>query len=226
MAGPIFRTHTAAATQPCSYQLSIRAPGQVVAEIATYTFPLSPAALRTVRSGMSTYNDTQGTANSQGVTRVVDRYGLSPPMFSIQGTTGWDYHLSDGYILTGLQSLQLLAQFLARYATLNELQRAAGNPDLYTLEFYDYFLTQFWQIEPVGPQGLRQSADRPLLTYYEFNWIGVAPIGLPVIGEIDAIANTLLTPAQQAAVNAARTISAALVAYGPTGAVGSALSAL
>jgi hypothetical protein len=78
-------------------------------------------------------------------------------------------------------------------------------------------MTQFWQIEPVGPQGIRQSNDRPLLAYYRFRWIGVAPVGMPVAGEIDAIANTLLTPAAQAAINAARTLGAVLVAYSPGG---------
>jgi hypothetical protein len=112
--GPLFRTISVPAIQPALYQLSIRNPGQQFTELATYTFPLTPSSLRSERSSMSSYFDTQGPASSQGVSRVVDTYGLAPPIFTIEGTTGWDRHLSDGYILTGLQSLQLLEQFLSR----------------------------------------------------------------------------------------------------------------
>jgi len=217
----MFRTITNPASQPALYQLSIRAPGQQFAELSTYTFPITPSSIRYTPSAMSSRHDTRGPPTSQGVTRVVDRYGLTPPDIVIEGTTGWDRHLSDGYILTGLQSIQLLQKFLQQYETLNQQQLAAGIPNLYTLEFYDYFQSQFWQVEPMGPQTVRQSSDRPLLTYYRFFWMCVAPVGLPILGEIDAIANTLLTPAAQAAINAARTLGAVLVAYGPTGIVSS-----
>jgi hypothetical protein len=217
----MFRTSTVPASQPALYQLSIRAPGQQFAELSTYTFPITPSSIRYTPSAMSSRHDTRGPPTSQGVTRVVDRYGLTPPDIVIEGTTGWDRHLSDGYILTGLQSIQLLQKFLQQYETLNQQQLAAGIPNLYTLEFYDYFQSQFWQVEPMGPQTVRQSSDRPLLTYYRFFWMCVAPVGLPILGEIDAIANTLLTPAAQAAINAARTLGAVLVAYGPTGIVSS-----
>ena len=218
---PIFRTIDVPTTQPVLYQLSIRAPQQAFADLATYTFPLSPTSLRQERSSLSSFYDTQGPSTSQGVTRVVDTYGLAPPIFTIEGTTGWNRHLSDGYVLTGLQSMQLLAKFLARYAELNQLQRQSGNSELYALEFYDYFSSNFWQVEPIGPQVFRQVNDKPLLVYYMFKWAGVTPLALPVLGEADAILNTFATPAQQAAVNAARTLGATLQAYGPTGLVAS-----
>jgi len=221
MTGQMFRTLSAGlGTQPALYQLSIRAPGtygQLISEIATYTFPLTPSQLRSDRAALSSYADTQGPASSQGVTRVMDVFGLAPPVFTIEGTTGYDRHMSDGFILTGLQSMLLLQAFLAQYATLNQTQRAAGNPQLYALEFYDYFGNQFWQVEPVGPQVLRQSSDRPTLVYYRFRWAAVKPAGVPLLGALDALANTLLTPAQQAAINAARTLGAMLVAYNPAG---------
>lgn len=214
-----FRTLPVPPSLPAVYQISIRAPGQAFAELSTYTFPLSPSSLRVERDAMSSYSETQGPPSQQGVTRVVDTYGLTPPMFVVEGTTGWDRHLSDGYILTGLQSIHLLGAFLARYAQLNQVQRTAGNPNLYVLEFYDYFGDNFWQIEPVGAQVIRQSADRPLLTYYRFQWAGVRPVGLPVLGLIDAVARTLGTSPAIAALNAASTLGAMLTAYAPTGAV-------
>ena len=202
---------------PCKYQLSIRAPGQQFSEFSTYTFPISPGQLSMGRSSLSSFFDTQGPSSSQGVTRVVDTYGLAPPVYTIEGTTGYDRHLSDGYVLTGLQSMQLLAQFLAQYATLNKQQQEAGYSDTYSLEFYDYFMDQFWVVEPVGPQVFRMGGDRPTLVYYRFRWVAVCPAGVPKAGVIDALAETLLPPIAQAVVNAASTLGGFLVAYGPAG---------
>jgi hypothetical protein len=216
--GQMFRTlPVGMGVLPCLYQLSIRAPGPSAVDIATYTFPLSPTQIRQDRSSLSTFTDVQGPPSSQGVTRVMDTYGLAPPVFTIEGTTGWDYHSADGYILTGTQSIQLLQKFLAQYATLNQQQRAAGNPQFFGLEFYDYFTTSFWQIEPIGPQIFRQSADKPTLIYYRLRWAAVAPAGVPILGEIDALAGLLGVPAAQAAINAAQTLGAFLFSYSPAG---------
>lgn len=212
-----FRTIPVPDAQPAIYQISIRAPGQIFAELSTYTFPLTPMALRYTRPALSSFSETQGPPSTQGVTRIVDTYGLAPPIITIEGTTGWDKHLSDGYILGGLGSLSLLVKFLGRYAQLNQIQRNAGNSELYTLEFYDYFSNNFWQIEPVGPQIIRQAADRPLLTYYRLQWAAVRSVGVPVLGAADAMASVLATPATQAILNAASTVGAMVAAYGPTG---------
>jgi hypothetical protein len=178
------------------------------------------------RSSLSSFSDTQGPASSQGVTRVVDTYGLAPPIYTIEGTTGLDRHLSDGYVLTGLQSMQLLAKFLEQYATLNKQQQIVGNPNTYSLEFYDYYMDQFWVVEPVGPQVFRMGNDRPSLVYYRFRWAAVRPAGVPVLGLIDALAGTLGASTAQAAINAASTMTAFLTAYAPAGVVGGVLSSL
>lgn len=221
-----FRTKPVGQYQPALYQLSIRSPGQAFAELATYTFPLTPSALRVERNALSSFSETQGPPTSQGVTRIVDTYGLSPPIFMIEGTTGWDRHAMDGYVLTGLQSIQLLAQFLQRYAELNQIQRQSGNSQLYALEFYDYFNLNFWQVEPVGPQGFRQTSDRTKLVYYRFRWVGIKPAGVPPVGEADALLTTIATPAATAAIAAAQTMSAMLVAYTPVGTATQIVSAL
>ncbi len=214
---PIFLTSTVPTDRPALYQLSIRSPGPNSSEIATFTFPLSPSSLRASASAMSTYIDTQGPPTYQGVTRVVDRYGLAPPLFTIEGTTGWDRHLADGFVLPGLQSMNLLRAFLVNYETLNQQQLKQGISTLYTLEFYDFFTPQFWQIEPIGPQVVRISNDRPLLYYYRFYWAAIGPVGVPLAGELDAIASVLETPVAQAALGAVSTLNAVLTTYGPTG---------
>lgn len=224
MSGQNFRTSPAPNFSAALYQLSIRAPGFSLLDLATYTFPISPTSLRYAPSGMSSHADTQGPPSQNGVSRVMDVFGLSPPIILIEGTTGWDYHATDGSILTGLQSIQLLQQFLARYAQLNQAQRQAGVTDYYTLEFYDYFLGQFWVVEPEGPQIVRLAADRPALSYYRFRWAAVRSVSAPLLGELDALLSVFGTPAQAAAVNAATTVGALLVAYSPVGLVSAAAS--
>lgn len=103
------------------YQLSVRDPSQAFADLMTYTFPLSPAAVRSEPNALSTFSDTQGTSLQSGVSRVVDTYGLAPPIFTIEGTTGWDRHSTDGYVLDGLQSIILLRNFIDTYIQLNQI---------------------------------------------------------------------------------------------------------
>ena len=216
--GQMFRTEPVGlGSIPAMYQLSIRSPGPTFSEIATYTFPITPSQLRMDFSSLSSFTDTQGPPISRGVTRVMDTYGLAPPVYTLEGTTGYDRHMSDGFVLSGIQSMLLLNQFLAQYATMNQVQRAVGNPQLFTLEFYDYYMNQYWVVEPIGPQVYRQGNDKPTLIYYRFRWAAVCPAGVPLLNAIDALANLLLTPAQQAAINAAITLNTFLFAYSPGG---------
>ena len=212
-----FRTITAPINTLALYQLSIRSPGYQRAEIATYTFPLTPSAVRYDRSGASSYTDTQGTPSTEGITRTIDRFGLTPPVIDIEGTTGWDYHASDGGVLTGLQSMQLLQSFLEQYATLNDQQRQTGNTQYYSLEFYDYFLSQFWVVEPVGKQILRLSADRPLLSYYKFRWAAERAVSAPTPPAPDPLLALFQTPAQVVASALSTTLGVFLAAYTPVG---------
>lgn len=205
-------------SQPVLYSLRLCAPVVDSIELATYTFPLSPSALRMERSSLSSFSDTQGPPLTQGVSRVMDTYGLAPPIFTIEGTTGWDLHSGDGYSLTGLQSMQQLAQFLATYADLNQVQRAAGVPYLYSLEFYDYFTSNFWKVEPVGPQVFRQDASRPQLVYYRFRWAATIPAG-GIADVLDEIGDALDVGSALASSNLAQGIGSTLGNYSPSGPV-------
>lgn len=213
----LFRTLTSPAVQPALYQLSIRAPGEAFGELMTYTFPITPSSIQTVRTGLSTYAETQGPSQQDGVTRQIDTFGLSPPTFLIEGTTGWDFHSADGFILTGLASMHLLQSILQTYASLNKQQQESGNPQMYTLEFYDFFGDNFWQVEPIGPQILRQSNDRPLLSYYKFRLVGVRPIGVTALTVVDLIATSLATAVGYVIGNTINTFSNLFSGFGPTG---------
>jgi len=199
------------------YQLSIRDPGQAYADLATYTFPLSPSDLRSEPSALSTFSDTQGTSLQGGVSRVMDTYGISPPVFTIAGTTGHDRHSTDGYVLSGLQSMLLLRNFINQYVELNQIQREAGNSNLYALEFYDYYMSQFWQVEPIGPVVIRQTNDRPQIAFYRFRFAAIAPVRLNAINVEDAMLHLLNVPILQAIGSASESVNTMLSVYGPAG---------
>lgn len=155
------------------YVLEIRSPSGSNSLITRYTFPLSPESVRKEFRELTNYYDVQGDASNLGVQRVVDIYGQTPCIFMIEGTTGWKMHSTDGFAYTGLESVRVLEQALGEYAQLNQIQIANGNPDMYQIWFYDYFRGDFWQVVPIGVQGLRQSASRPLFVNYSLRMIGV-----------------------------------------------------
>lgn len=162
------------------FMLSIRSPEPPYLAIDTFIFPISPERVRKVPNALSAIYDTAGPPITSGVTRRVDAYGISPPLFEIEGTTGWDRHLTDGFLLTGQQAVQRLQQMLNHYAELNQVQQLNNNPNGYTLEFGDFFNSEFWQVEPCGPIEIRASSRAPLLQYYRLRLCAIQPIAAPI----------------------------------------------
>jgi hypothetical protein len=173
-------------TQLALYTLSIRSPGYSLLSFFTYTFPISPGSLRKAPTAMSALYDTSGPVLTNGVTRNIDSFGLAPPIYTLEGTTGWDRHATDGLIFTGLQSIQQLQYLISLYAQLNQQQKQANNPSLYTLEFYDYFNQEFWQVEPIGEMEIRQSERAPTLQYYRLRFAAVQQVSAPLISDVFA----------------------------------------
>ena len=163
------------------YRLSIRNPNKAKTALMTYTFPLSPSNIRRTKTSMATFYDTQGTPAQYGVARLVDQYGMAPLIFDIEGTTGWQKHLTDGFQYTGLQSIQVIESYLLEFARLNANKATSLSSDLYTLEFYDYFSSVFYEVVPVGPQQVWQDSQKPLLTNYKFHLVGIRPVNGPAL---------------------------------------------
>lgn len=177
------------------YTLSIRAPGSLL-PYSTYTFPISPASITKRYTAMSNKYDTAGPSTVNGVQRSIDVYGNSPVTYIIEGTTGWKLHATDGYTANGVDSILNLQEMLNLYASQNTAQAAANQP-LYTLEFYDYFTGDYWQVEPMGPQEVRQTKDRPLILFYSFRLEGVVQLNNPITQLIDTLSGFLNNPAPQ-----------------------------
>jgi hypothetical protein len=179
-----FQTFPVTQTSVALYSISLRSPGALssVFNGMSYTFPISPQAIRREKIAYNTVMDVASSAPGYaGVQRIVDQFGESLPIYTIRGTTGWKYHSTDGYVWTGLQSVQRIEAILTSFATQNQTQIQQGNADnLYTLEFYDYFRDEFWEVVPIGPQGTEQSSDRPLLNYYTFRFACIRDVSAPI----------------------------------------------
>jgi hypothetical protein len=212
--GQTFQTVSLPNTQLALYTLLIRGPSPSTAVKYGYTFPLSPQSVNQDFTAKTQIWDVAGSPQQQGVQRVVDFYGNTPKTFVLEGTTGWQYHSTDGLAYTGMQSISLLQNLLAQFAILNQQQVSNNNPNLYTMEFYDYFSSNFWQVIPSGRQVIRQDHMRPLLFFYSFRLVGVQELSAPTQPETnDPIANALSVVAPQAAVTLSGSLSASLTSY-------------
>jgi hypothetical protein len=214
--GMSFRTIDNPNYQAAIYALSIRGPGELRSEYLTYTFPMSPESLRKEWTAMTAVYDTQGQPFQGGVDREVDMFGQAPPVFTIEGSTGNKRHQTDGYLFTGLASVQAVELLFAKFARLNQTQIAQQAP-LYTLEFYDYFRNDYWQVAPEGPQGLYQSKDRPLYVNYRFRLVAIKKVSAPITGVLDALANVFGGSATATAANVANNLNIFATLYTGSG---------
>ena len=185
-----FKTYPVPNYNLALYQLQIRgAVGQNL--IDSYIFPLSPENIRKEPEALTAYYDVQGSPAENGVRRVVDVYGLTPPTFLIEGTTGWKLHAMDGYRYTGLQSISRIESLISNFVQGNQSLLEAGNPDLNELWFFDFFRNEYWAVVPIGTQGIRQNAARPLYANYSFRLVATRRLDTPLVSLPDTLASTL-----------------------------------
>jgi hypothetical protein len=141
---------------------------------------MSPQGVRKDIPQFNTTYEVQGPPNTQGVVRLVDMWGQAPPVYTLRGTTGWKLHSNDSFALTGKASILAIQALLTAFATLNQQRMAAQAITFYTLEFYDYWMDEFWRVVPVGPQGIDQTSDKPIVSYYTFRLACIMPISAPI----------------------------------------------
>lgn len=197
--GQQFRNYQVPNLQLALYQLQIRGPGSDNSLKDSYTFPLSPESVRKEFDALANYYDVQGDAANNGVQRIFDIYGHTPATFIIEGTTGWQLHGTDGYKYTGLQSISRIESLLSTYAQLNQIQISNGNSNMYQLWFFDFFRNEYWQVVPIGKQGIRQSVSRPQLVNYVFNLVGARRLDAADAQAADTLAQLLSSSNTEAA---------------------------
>lgn len=210
-----FRTRPAPNQPPALYSLAIRSGSMPFLPYFIYTFPISPANLRKEFGGMGNFYDVQGPPGSFGVTRVPDVYGMSPPIYTIAGTTGVKYHSTDRYLYTGLQSVLILQGAIAQYFALCAAAVQDGASQIPRLEFYDFFQGDFYQVLPLGPQGVSQDSSRPQLVNYQFRLIAIQSLLEPLLSDLDSILSPLTQGIGQGITGLDNSMSSALGSYSP-----------
>lgn len=189
--GQTFRNKPVVNRKPALYQLVIREPQPSNNVYGDFIFPLSPEGIRTRYGALSNVYDVAGTPKEQGVHRIVDQFGNSPPTFTLVGTTGWQKHSTDGYKFTGLESYQELRALFYLYAGLNAQQVEKNLPDMYRMEFYDFFSDEYWEVVPVGEQEFSMRRDRPLLHSFRISLAATKELDKPEMPKIDPIQTAL-----------------------------------
>ena len=192
------------------YVLSVRAPGLAALPIPalTFLFPLSPQALRKEPTEYNTIYDVQGSPQQNGVARMVDLWGETPPTYMIEGTTGFKLHSMDGFVYTGKAAFAKLQGLPTAFAQLNQQAMLNQSTDLYTMEFYDYWSDEYWQVVPVGPQTYQQRADRPIISTYLLRLVAIQPVSSPIPPLLVDLVENAFSIATEAATSEAETFLA------------------
>lgn len=216
----VYRTYPVSTLPPAIYSLAIRGAAVPFLPFYIYTFPISPSNVRKEVAGMANYYDVAGDSASLGVQRIADVYGLSPPTFTIQGTTGVKYHSTDGYLWTGLESILILQAALAQYFALVAEAGGSvgfGSSELPRLEWYDYFTSAFWQVVPMGPQGIYQDSASPQLLFYRYRLVAIQNLEAPLAEIADGVLGAISDGINAGISGLGQSLGSALGSYSPFG---------
>lgn len=149
-----------------TYVLTLVSPSLGPGIQLEYVLPISPQSLQIQRKSLSSWYETQGTSSQQNVNRIIDLYGLTPIIFTIRGTTGFNKYSNTGYDMTGTQLMKQLQFIMEAYFSSVQSNQPSQ------LQWLDYFYGEYWEVVPVGPFNIQQDASRPLWMYYEFTLAG------------------------------------------------------
>ena len=155
--------------------------------IDEFIFPLTPSNISRQVVNLTNYYDVKGDPNdsqSFGVKRIIDLYGLTPPIISISGTTGFQFHSLDNFQWSGKASFARLIQVIQHYAALvaaasNSLQQLATFPHM---EFTDGYTGETYDVVPISQQAFTQDLSRPIYQVYNLQFLATASVASVPIG--------------------------------------------
>jgi len=145
--------------------------------IVRYFFPISPTGLIKTIPVLNRPFTVQGIPIAGGAQYYMDIYGQAPPIWKITGTTGWQYHLTDGNTLTGAESLQHLQTFFRyfHFLSLNQTSSTAT----YIIELYNYAENEFWEVIPVDRLIFSYDEKEPLFGKYDITLQSIRKVADP-----------------------------------------------
>ena len=94
--------------------------------------------------------------------------------------------------------------------------QSGGGSSLPRLEFYDFFTSQFWQVAPLGPQGIQQDSRAPQLLFYQFRFVGIQNLEAPLAAGVDSVLGGLLGGVSSMISGIGSSLSSAVGSYSPT----------
>jgi hypothetical protein len=171
--------------QPVLYKLSIVANGVPGAILPDFIFPLTPNNIQKQSISLTNYYDVSGPANSVniGVQRIIDIYGLTPPILTISGTTGFQFHSLDQFQWSGKASFARLVQFIQTYiyaATAAATSEQVSN--IPVLQFTDGYTGEVFNLIPLNQQIYSQDVSRPIYQTYNLQFLSTASVTQTPVG--------------------------------------------
>jgi hypothetical protein len=156
-----------------------------------FVFPLSPASLTRQYINLSVYYDVRGTQAQNGVNRIVDQYGMGPPIIAISGTTGYQYHSMDGFQWTGRDSINRLNNIISEYAFRVTEASEFGFP-MPLLVFEDSYIGDAYIVIPFQQQSFNMDNSRPIVSNYALQLLAIQTLSAPLPSIPDPITQVLV----------------------------------
>ncbi len=186
-----FFTVPFANNQPVLYKLEIitspnNGPFIAGASLPPFIFPLTPVNVTKQSISLTNYYDVAGPPGGAffGVQRIIDQYGLTPPIITISGTTGFQFHSLDQFQWSGKASFALLVQYIQTYISLlTQATQSNQQGFIPRLQFTDGFTGEVFLVVPLSQQVYSMDVSRPIIQTYNLQFLAqqtaiANPIGL------------------------------------------------
>lgn len=167
-----FFTVPFANNQPVLYKLELIPAAGTSGSNDVFIFPLTPSNVTKQVINLTNYYDVQGNNTNFGVQRIIDQYGLTPPIITIAGTTGFQFHSLDGYQWSGRSSFARLVSIIQAYA--QQVATAIGSSQttsLPTLQFTDSYTSETYDVVPLNQQVYSMDVSRPIIQTYNLQFL-------------------------------------------------------
>lgn len=179
--------------QPTLYSLKLWKTGNLqVAADTVYTFPLTPNSISKQYGQLTAYYDVRGSGPLNGVQRIVDRYGMTLPMITIAGTTGFQFHNMDGFQWSGRSSMANLLYMFVQYASLTQTAVDNNSSTLPIMEFADGFVGDVYQVVPMMNSSVGMDNSKPIYQNYNLQLLAVASVTQPAAVTNDGLGGALI----------------------------------
>jgi hypothetical protein len=174
-----FFTVPFANNQPVMYMLELNPVGTTTSTTTgstdTFIFPLTPSNVTKQVINLTNYYDVQGNNTNYGVQRIIDQYGLTPPIITISGTTGFQFHSLDQYQWSGRSSFARLVSIIQAYASQVATAISSEQPSaMPILQFTDSYTAETYNVVPLNQQAYSMDVSRPIIQTYNLVFLAQA----------------------------------------------------